>query len=378
MRSRLRFVPLTARSFIPRSVWHRLALVGSLMVGLAVWACGREPAFTPEVPELPPVPLGLDRDLVKVLDETPLTPEKVALGWQLFYDPRLSKDESISCASCHVGRAGFADPRKGSVGVGGAIGGRNAPPVINAAFNASQFWDGRSPSLEDQALGPIQNPIEMATTLEACEARLNEIPGYVQQFAEVFGTERISADLIAEAIASFERVVLSANAPWDRWEQQRDTAAVSDAARRGEELFRGNARCARCHTGSNYTDADADQFHNIGVGVSAPEPDLGRYNVSGQEADRSAFKTPTLRNVAETAPYMHDGSVATLGEVIAFYDRGGEANAWLDSEMRPLNLTEQEMQDLLAFLQALTGEVPEWTKRPPRLPPDEGGRTETR
>lgn len=345
-------------------------LIGAVV--LTTLACGREPAFKPEIPAIPPLPLGLDSGLVMIPEDNPITPEKVALGWQLFYDTRLSKDETISCASCHLGGAGFADPRIGSVGVGGAVGGRNAPPVINAAFNASQFWDGRSPSLEDQALGPIQNPIEMATTLEACEARLNEIPGYQEQFREVFGAERISADMIGKAIATFERVVLSGNSPWDRWEHEREEAAVSDAARRGEELFRGKASCAQCHTGSNYSDADAGLFHNIGVGMSNPEPDMGRYAVTEQEEDRGAFKTPTLRNVAETAPYMHDGSVATLEEVIEFYERGGEPNPWLDSKMRPIsNLTDQEKQDLLAFLQALTGEVPEWTKRAPPLPPDE-------
>ena len=338
---------------------------------LTTSACGREGAFKPEVPEIPPVPLGLDADLVKMLEDTAITPERVALGWQLFYDARLSKDETISCASCHVGEAGFADPRKGSVGAGGAVGGRNAPPIINAAFNASQFWDGRSPSLEDQALGPMQNPIEMANTLEGVEARLNDIPGYRQQFKDIFGAERISSDLVGKAIASFERVVLSGNAPWDRWEYERDEAAVSDAVRRGEALFHGKASCAQCHAGPNYTDADGGRFHNIGVGMSVPEPDLGRYNVTEQEEDRGAFKTPTLRNIAETAPYMHDGSVATLEEVIDFYESGGEPNPWLDSKMMPLSLTDQEKQDLLAFLQALTGEVPEWTKRAPRLPPDE-------
>ncbi len=349
----------------------RFTIVTSAVI-LTTLACEREPAFTPEVPEIPPVPLGLDADLVKVLEGTAITPQAVALGWQLFYDPRLSRDETISCASCHVAQAGFADPRPGSVGVGGAVGGRNAPPVINAAFNASQFWDGRSPSLEDQALGPVQNPIEMANTLEDMEARLNGIAGYRQQFTQVFGAERISADLVAQAIAAFERVVLSGNSPWDRWEYERDTAAVSDAARRGEELFRGEARCAQCHTGSNYTDADAGLFHNIGVGMSVPEPDLGRFIVTGREEDRGAFKTPTLRNISETAPYMHDGGVATLEAVIDFYERGGEPNPWLDPKMRPINdLTDQQKQDLLAFLEALTGTVPEWTKRAPRLPPDE-------
>ncbi len=348
-----------------------MQIAGSFVIVLTGLGCiGCEPTFRAEVPEIPPLPLGLDRDLVAIPEDNAITPEKVALGWQLFYDTRLSQDETISCASCHVAQAGFADPRTGSVGVGGAVGGRNAPPIINAAFNASQFWDGRSPSLEDQALGPMQNPIEMANTLDAAETRLNAIPGYRQQFREVFGADRISADLVGQSIATFERVVLSGNSPWDRWEQERDSAAVSDAARRGEELFRHKARCAQCHTGSNYTDADGDLFHNIGVGMENPVPDLGRYEVTGQEEDRGAFKTPTLRNVAETGPYMHDGSVATLQEVIDFYDRGGEPNPWLDQKMRPLDLSDQEKQDLLTFLQALTGEVPEWTKRAPRLPPD--------
>ena len=252
------------------------------------------------------------------------------------------------------------------------MGGRQAPPVINAAFNESQFWDGRSASLEDQALGPIQNPIEMAFTLGGVEERLNEIPGYRQQFQQVFGADRIDASMVGQAIATFERTVLAGNSPWDRWEQLRDTAAVSDAALRGGELARGKARCTACHVGSSFTDATADLYHNIGVGMSNPEPDLGRYVVTEQEGDQGAFKTPTLRNVAETAPYMHDGSVATLAEVLDYYDRGGEPNAWLDQKMRPLGLTDQEKEDLLAFLGSLTGEVPEWAGRAPRLPPAEG------
>ena len=345
---------------------------GFTLIVLAASACGpREAVFKPEIPDVPPLPVGLEGELLEVPEDNPITPEKVALGWQLFYDPRLSIDETVSCASCHVAEGGFADPRPGSVGVGGAVGGRNAPPVINAAFNASQFWDGRSSSLEDQALGPIQNPIEMANTLQAVEQRLNPIPGYRRQFEQAFGADRISAALVARAIATFERVVLSGNSPWDRWEQERDEGAVTDAARRGEALFRGKARCARCHVGSNYSDAPFELFHNIGVGMNDPNPDLGRYTVTGREDDRGAFKTPTLRNIAETAPYMHDGSLATLEEVIDFYERGGEPNAWLDPKMRPIsNLTDQERQDLLAFLQALTGEVPEWTKRAPALPPD--------
>ncbi len=300
-----------------------------LLTSLGCGGGGRD--FQAEVPEIPPLPLGLDAELLQVPDDNPITPEKVALGWQLFYDSRLSVDNTISCASCHVSSAGFADSRMGSVGVGDAVGGRQAPTVVNAAFNESQFWDGRSPSLEDQALGPIQNPIEMAFTLQGVEERLNEIPGYRQQFQTVFGAERISADLVGNAIATFERVVLAGNSPWDQWEQERDAGAVSDAARRGAELARDKANCTACHVGSSFTDATADLYHNIGVGMSNPEPDLGRYVVTEQEGDRGAFKTPTLRNVAETAPYMHDGSMATLAEVLDFYgsprqEAGGKAS----------------------------------------------------
>lgn len=341
------------------------------VIALAVFACDpSESLFEPEIPDLQPLPSGLDAQLYKVPDNNPITPEKVALGWQLFYDPRLSSDETISCASCHLPDAGFADPRPGSVGVGGAVGGRNAPPVINAAFNATQFWDGRSPSLEDQALGPIQNPIEMANTLEKVEARLGEIPGYRQQFEAVFGAERITAEMVGKAIASFERVVLSGNSPWDRWLATRDETVISDAVRRGEELFRGDAGCSQCHVGTNFTDAPFDLYHNIGVGMEADEPDLGRFVVSQH---RGAFKTPTLRNITETAPYMHDGSQETLEEVLEYYVGGGEANPWLDPKMKPLELSDQEKQDLLEFMRALTGEVPEWTKRVPALPPDGGG-----
>lgn len=342
-------------------------LTGGVALG-GVGCRPREAAFNPEIPELGGLPLGLDSELVKAPEDDPITPEKVALGWQLFYDPRLSRDSSISCASCHLPGAGFADPRRGSVGVGGGVGNRNAPTVINAALNARQFWDGRSASLEEQALGPIQNPIEMANTLEGVEARLNAIPGYRQQFRQVFGGESATAQLVARAIAAFERVVLSGNSPWDRWEQNRDTAAVSAAARRGAELFNGQARCGRCHVGPNFSDAPAGLFHNIGVGMRTAQPDLGRYGVTGRDEDRGAFKTPTLRNVIETGPYMHDGSVGTLEQVIDFYNRGGEANRWLDPKMRRLGLSDAEKQDLLAFLRALTGEVPEWTRRVPRLP----------
>ncbi len=351
---------------------RRISLVIALVsVAIVAPAHGQDNTpFVPEIPELPEFPAELDIDLFWVPEDNPITPEKVALGWQLFYDPRLSGDETISCASCHLPEAGFADPRRGSVGMGGAVGGRNAPTVINAIFSEALFWDGRAASLEEQAVGPIQNSIEMANTLEAVETRLAEIPGYRQQFQEVFGTDEITADLVGKAIATFERVVVSADSPWDRALASGDESLISDSARRGNALFNGEAGCSQCHAVTRINDTPTDLYQNTGVGMSKDEPDLGRFEQSGEDEDRGAFKAPPLRNITETAPYMHDGSLATLEEVIAFYDRGGEPNAWLDEKMKPLELDDQQREDLLAFLDSLTGNVPDFTKRVPPLPPD--------
>lgn len=341
-----------------------------VVLAVASSACGpSEPSFTPEIPELPVFPEELDIDLFWVPEDNPITPEKVALGWQLFYDPRLSSDDTISCASCHLPEAGFADPRPGSVGVGGAVGDRNAPTVINAMFSEALFWDGRAGSLEEQAVGPIVNSIEMANTLEAMEARLAEIPGYRQQFEAVFGAEQVTAELVGKAIATFERMVVSANSPWDRSLLTGDESLISDAARRGNALFNAKAGCAQCHAVTNVDSVPADLYQNTGVGMNMEAPDPGRYAHSGEKEDWGAFKVPGLRNVTETAPYMHDGSLATLEDVILYYEKGGEPNEWLDEKMKPLELTDQERQDLLAFLEALTGEVPAFAKRVPRLPP---------
>jgi len=349
-----------------------VALVALVFVASACSPAEPTP-FVPEIPELPTFPEELDIDLFWVPEDNPITAEKVALGWQLFYDPRLSSDDTISCASCHLPDAGFADPRPGSVGVGGAVGGRNAPTVINAMFSEALFWDGRAGSLEEQAVGPIMNSIEMANTLDAMEARLAEIPGYRQQFQEVFGAEQITADLVGKAIATFERMVVSANSPWDRSLATGDESLVSDAARRGNVLFNDKAGCAQCHVVTNVDSVATDLYQNTGVGMNKEDPDLGRYAHSGAEEDRGAFKVPALRNVTETAPYMHDGSLATLEDVMVYYEKGGEPNEWLDEKMKPLELTDQERQDLLAFLEALTGEVPAFTKRVPPLPPSVEG-----
>ena len=295
------------------------------------------------------IPKGLDLDL-KVPKDNPLTKEKVDLGRQLYFDTRLSADDTVSCASCHNPTLGFGDGHSTSTGIKGQMGDRNAPTVINTTYNDLQFWDGRAGSLEEQALGPIQNPIEMGFTLEGVVKRLNEIEGYKKQFQAVFNTD-VTADGIGKAIASFERTVLSGGSKWDDFNYG-NKDALSDIEKEGMELFNGKALCSSCHLGFNLTD---NAFHNIGVGMNKKEPDLGRYNVTKTELDKGAFKTPTLRDIEKTAPYMHDGSVKTLEDVVEFYNKGGEPNKWLDKKLKPLNLTKKEKVSIVAFLKSLNG-----------------------
>jgi cytochrome c peroxidase len=277
---------------------------------------------------------------------------KVELGKQLFFDGRLSKNNQISCSYCHIPGAGFADPHPTSLGVDDLMGSRQAPTVLNAAFSPLLFWDGRASSLEEQAIGPIQNSIEMAETPEHLVAKLREIKGYQQQFRNIFGTD-VALQAIAEAIAAFERTVLSINSAFDKY-MMGDPKAMDAAAVRGMALFKGKARCILCHNGPNFTD---NQFHNLGVPQVGPaKEDVGRYYVTRQDRDKGAFKTPTLRSVMETAPYMHDGAFLTLEEVIDFLDRGGGPNRNLSPLIKPLGLTAEEKADLLSFLEALTGE----------------------
>jgi len=348
------------------------ASIASTLLLVGAFACApAEKPFEPVVHPIPEVPLGLEAQMMPIPDDNPMTPEKVALGWQLFYDPRLSADESISCGSCHRAQYGFGDPDSVSLGVNNARGRRNSNPISASAYNATQFWDGRAPSLEAQALGPLTDPVEMANTLRGVELRLNRIPGYRAQFMAVFGSEEITAENVGKAIASFERVLVAGNSPWDRWVATSDESVVSEAARRGFDVFEGKGGCAQCHVDAVFTDAPYDGYHNIGVRLDRSKPDWGRFEVTGEEADRGAFKTPSLRNVAQSAPYMHDGSIATLEEVVALYNRGGEPNEWLDPLIgEPLGLTDQEKADLVEFLRSLTGDYPEWTKQAPPLPPD--------
>ena len=277
---------------------------------------------------------------------------KVELGKQLYFDGRLSKSSAISCAFCHNPGTGFADPRQTSIGIDGGVGGRQSPTVYNTAFNHVQFWDGRARSLEEQAIGPIQNPIEMGETHEHVVSKLSKIKGYQQQFRAVFGTE-VNLQGIAEAIAAYERTDISTNSAFDKYVAG-DVKAMDESAVRGLALFKGKARCILCHNGSNFTD---NQFHNLGVPQVGPlKEDLGRYNVTKAEKDKAAFKTPTLRSIVETAPYMHDGALKTLEEVVDFLNVGGGANPNLSTLVNPLNLTSEEKADLVAFLKALTGE----------------------
>lgn len=319
------------------------------------------PMSAPKVLGLPAMPVPL---------ENPLTLEKVALGRRLYYDPILSADRTIACASCHDPAKGFADGRRTAVGVGGQTGNRSAPTVLNAAFSRTQFWDGRAPDLEVQAGGPIANPIEMNLPHSTAIERLQADAGYRAAFAAAFGSQSlISIEHVQQALASFERTVVSGNSPFDRYRYGGDRTTLSPEAQRGWAVFTGaqKGNCAACHLVGDQQALFMDGlFHNIGIGANGEGKlsDLGRYAQTKQEADRGAFKTPTLRHIAATAPYMHDGSLKTLRQVVDYYVGGGNANPQLDRRIRPLELTGQERQDLVAFLESLTGTLPADTGAP--------------
>ncbi len=277
--------------------------------------------------------------------------QKVSLGKQLYFETRLSKNNSVSCAFCHNPGTGFADARQVSIGAFGTSGGRQAPTVYNTGFIPLQFWDGRAGSLEEQAIGPIHNPIEMAETHATVVPKIAKIPGYQKQFQLIFGGGA-SLQHVAEAIAAFERTIVSQNSAFDK-HAMGEAGAMNEAAVRGLALFRGKGRCILCHNGPIFTD---NIFHNLGVPQVGPlKEDLGRYIVTRAQKDKGAFKTPTLRSVIETAPYMHDGVFKTLEEVVDFFDAGGGSNPNLSPLMKPLGLTAEEKADLLEFLKALTG-----------------------
>ena len=303
----------------------------------------------PERLPLDTIPLGLPAQR-PVPRDNPLTEAKVRLGRRLFFDPLLSGDGSVSCASCHRPDHGFAGPQPRAVGAGGRRGLRNAPSLLNRAFGSTFFWDGRAASLEEQALHPIESPLEMGSTVAAAVKRLQAHKDYPAAFRAAFD-DGVSAANLARALASFERVLLAGDSRVDRFRAGR-FAALSDGERQGLWLFESRGRCWRCHSGQTFSD---EGYHNTGVSWGAGPADLGRHAVTRREADRGRFKTPSLRGVAHTAPYMHDGSLATLEEVVEHYNRGGNKNPQLDPLMQPLGLSKRDVADLVAFLKALSG-----------------------
>ncbi len=280
--------------------------------------------------------------------DNPQTTAKIQLGKQLYFDNRLSQDGTVACATCHDPAKGWSDAGPTSTGIRGQIGGRRAPPVSNAAHSPLQFWDGRAPSLEEQAKGPVQNPIEMGNTHDVMVKTLNDVPGYVQEFKDVFGTTPITVDQVAQAIAAYERTVVTTDSPFDRYVRG-DQNALTKQEKMGLEIFNGKGHCTACHWGSYFSDG---RFHNLGVTQTGPnKTDNGRYDVTKNPADKGAFKTPTVRDAALRAPYMHTGGEKTLEDVVNFYNRGGGDNKeTLDPLMVPLGLSKSEAAALVAFL----------------------------
>lgn len=396
----------------------RSAAVGLLAAGAALITGGSEPrraeAAPPQAPsqpqpEAPHGAMAMDRQMAtidrllgqKVTSAPPrgvapsfwrllvpadneINPERVALGKKLFFDPRLSRDGSVACATCHDVSRGFTDHRNASEGIGGQIGRRNAPTTLNAFFFETLFWDGRASSLENQAKLPILNPIEMGQPNEA--AAVAGIAGdaeYQRAFRAAYG-RGVNFDDLARAIAAFERTQVLLDAPFDRFVTG-DKNAISDDAKAGWALFNGKGRCTGCHWMSSSAPVGTDnRFHNVGVSARHQDfeglvkrafaalaqdssqtsidrlalqtdlSELGRFVVTRNRDDVGGFKTPLVRNVGVTAPYMHDGSMQTLWDVMDHYNKGGEANAFLDGGMEPLDLSEQEIDQMVAFLFSLT------------------------
>jgi len=318
-------------------------------------------AFDDAVPVGAAIEIDPPNGLPPLPGDARLTSDLIALGRRLFNEKRLSSDGTVSCASCHNPDLYFTDGLKVAKGVGGQLGPRNSPTVLNAVFNTAQFWDGRAASLEEQAGIPIAAPNEMNMPHESCVERLSSDQSYRDQFEKVYGSGPITMGRVLRAIAAFERTMLSGNSPFDRYQYGGDKSALSEAAIRGLDIFKGKGNCATCHTiGDSHALFTDGKFHNVGAGMnsSGELTDQGRFVHTGNEKDRGAFRTPSLRNIAKTAPYMHDGSLKSLDEVVAFYIGGGNSNPQLDPEIRPFGLTARDRSDLIAFLESLTGELP--------------------
>lgn len=370
---------------------HLLKLVVVLAGAAVLWAAAPAAATAPPPTEGFKVPLGIPADLYSSLIpvDNPMTPEKIELGRKLFFDKRLSGDQTVSCATCHDPALAFATDDPVGVGLRLQKSARNTPSVLNAMFNEQQFWDGRAATLEDQAKLPIINPLEMGTKDHTVLVSvIRAIPAYQAEFAKVFGDQGVTVDTIAKALAAFERTQVSGNSPFDRF-MAGDKAALTSSQHRGWELFNGKARCVSCHAWNPSSPFFSDfKYHNIGIAaknrdfsalarkargiIETGGPDqaklvddlalapgtseLGRFLITLQIKDVGAFKTSMLRDVELTPPYFHDGSEKTLMDVVKFYDKGGEPNPNLDGGMRKLNLTDPEKDALVAFLRALTSD----------------------
>lgn len=315
----------------------------------------------------PGLPLGLPP--IPWPENNPYTEKKAELGRILYFDKRLSSDGTVSCASCHAPDEGFAKNETLSPGIRGLLGTRNAPTVINTAYQTHQFWDGRADSLEEQCKGPISNTKEMtdATTPEdaykACQECIYKIEGYKKLFKEAYGRDECSIQDICQAIATFERTIVSGNSAFDKY-MAGDKTALTQQQILGMKVFK-KANCDSCHKGFNFTDG---RFMNIGIGMDKANPDLGRYEITKNLLDKGAFKTPTLRDVSKNYPYMHDGSLKSLEDVVDYYDRGGIPNKNLSPLIRPLHLTQEEKTALVSFMKALDGEGWETIKAPQKFP----------
>jgi len=329
---------------------RKILTMAVFALALSVLACEKKETAAEFKPEILPLPEPLARyEAMEVPGDNPTTPEKAALGRQLFFDKRLSGDETRSCYSCHVCEHGLTDGLPKAIGAFNKQLPRSSPTLWNIGYHKLFYWDGRSPSLEKQGMAAWQGGNMGAKDHEAeIVAKINGLQGYRSQFQRVFGGEA-TAENIMQALSAFERTIISGDTAWDRW-QAGDQSAASEAAKRGFEVFK-QAKCNNCHDGVLFTD---QQFHNVGIGMDAAEPDKGRYNATKKDEDTGAFKTPTLRDIAKSAPYFHDGSVATLEDAVDLILNGGKPNQYLDKKnLEKRTITPDQRRDLLEFLKSL-------------------------
>lgn len=329
------------------------ALVGStLLLQVAHGGAAQDETKRPLVPvDTLPTPLVRTAPLGVEELEAGFTAsdEEVALGRKLFFDPVLSARRTVACASCHRPEFAFADNTRSSEGVEGYLTPRNAPSVLNKGISTHVLWDGRAATLEDQMLMPIENPEEMGLGKAAAVNRLDADPAYAAEFKRVFRRE-VDADALASALASFVRALTVGDSPVDRF-RDGDVEALTPSEEAGLWIYEGKGRCWRCHNGPNFAD---ESFHNTGVGAVDGTPEEARFAITGDESDRGKFRTPGLRMLVQTAPYMHDGSLDTLADVVQFYRDGGTANTHLSDRMEPIKLTDDEAANLVDFLKALS------------------------